>query len=141
MASDSPRPGQPTKYKPEYCEMLLTHMTQGKSFNSFAGLVDVSRETLYEWDRVHPEFSDTKKRAFEKSRLYWEEAGLKGLWENPGDAKFNTTNYIFNMKNRFPDDWREKQEVQSTVTSTTEVKAHDDLKPLIELFTKVMQDK
>ena len=27
--------GRPTKYKPEYCEMLIEHMSEGLSFESF----------------------------------------------------------------------------------------------------------
>jgi len=104
--------GQPSKYKPEYCEMLLKHMGQGLSYQSFAAIVDVDADTLYNWEKLHPEFSDTKKRAFSKCLLRWEQIGLTGtLGINTKDNKlgaFNSTAWIFNMKNRF--NWRDKHE-------------------------------
>jgi hypothetical protein len=113
--------GRPTDYKPEYCDMLIDHMGQGYSFESFAGLVDVARSTIYEWVENQPDFSDAKSTAFEKSRLFWEKAGIDGLFsETEYDEKgkptksrsLNSTVWIFNMKNRFKDEWREKQEIK-----------------------------
>ena len=100
--------GRPTKYLPEYCDLLITHMDNGYSFQSFAGLVNVSKDTLYEWEKNYIEFSDAKKIGFEKSRLFWEKIGIDLSKKNFG----NPTAFIFNMKNRFPEDWREKHEIE-----------------------------
>lgn len=100
--------GRPTKYKPEYCQMLIDHMSEGLSFESFAAIIDVNRETLYDWSRKIDEFSDAKKRAFDKSQLWWEKIGIEGLW-NSKDSSLNTGVYVFNMKNRFK--WTDKVEV------------------------------
>lgn len=64
--------GRPSLYKPEYCQMLIDHMSEGLSFLSFAGVVSVSYDTLYEWEKVHPEFSDAKGIARAK-QLIWDE--------------------------------------------------------------------
>jgi len=91
--------GRPTLYKPEYCELLENHLAQGKSYLAFGAEINVTRETLYEWERVHEEFSDSKKRGILKSLKVWEnrlEDGLLG--KIPG---FNTTLAIFLMKCRF----------------------------------------
>lgn len=101
--------GRPTKYEKDYCIDVIDHMEQGYSFESFAGLVGVAKSTLYEWQDRNPEFSDAVKIAFEKCRLFWEKEGIKGLWSGNG-SNFNSTNWIFQMKNRFKDEWREKQE-------------------------------
>jgi len=113
--------GRPTSYKPEYCQLLIQHMEKGYSFESFAGLVGVSKQTIYDWCEANPNFLDSKKKAFEKNRLFWEEQGIDGLFsETEFDSKgkpvksrsINSTLWIFQMKNRFKEEWREKQEIQ-----------------------------
>jgi hypothetical protein len=95
--------GRPSLYKPEYCELLEGHMKSGLSFEAFAGVVGVSRDTLYEWKKVHKEFSDTIKRSVECSLLFWEKMGIAGM---TGQIKgFSAAIYCFNMKNRFG--WRD----------------------------------
>ena len=101
--------GQPTKYKPEYCQELIDHMAKGYSFESFAGICNVDRDTIYEWAKVQPSFSDAKKRAFEQSRLFWERLGIAG---SLGSPNFNATPWIFNMKNRF--NWTDRQQIETT---------------------------
>lgn len=95
--------GRPTKYNPDFCDKLIDWMSEGMSFKSFAGEVDVCFDTLYEWEKQHPEFSDSKKRATAKCLVTWERIGLTG--EMP------TGTYCFNMKNRFPEDWKDRQEI------------------------------
>ena len=101
---DSYRPptyttGRPTKFRPQYCDMLIVHMSEGLSFEAFAGLVNVNLDTLYNWESLFPEFSDAKKIGVQKSRLFWETVGRQGA---VGRIKnFNAASYCFNMKNRF----------------------------------------
>ncbi len=56
----TPGMGAPTKYLPEYCAKLLQHMKEGGSFEGFAPEIGVHRDTLYEWTKVHKDFSDAK---------------------------------------------------------------------------------
>jgi hypothetical protein len=100
--------GRPTDYKPEYCQMLIDHMAEGFSFESFAGLIGVTRSTIYEWVSAQPEFSDAKQRGFEASRLTWEKIGSTIAKSGTGNA----TAFIFNMKNRFREDWNDKQTIE-----------------------------
>ena len=54
--------GRPSKYDPNFCEVMISAMeTEGLSLGAVAGLIGVSRDTLYEWTTVHPEFSYAKK--------------------------------------------------------------------------------
>lgn len=102
--------GRPTKYKPEYCEMLLTHMASGFSYLSFAGVVSVNYDTLYEWEKVHEEFSEAKKNGLAKNLHHWEQLGYQGMWHGGKDQpSFNSTLWIFNMKNRHK--WTDNKEV------------------------------
>lgn len=116
--------GRPTDYKPEYCHLIKDHMAKGFSFESFAAIVDVSRETLYAWCRDFPEFSDACDRAKEKARFYWEETGIKGA--NGKIRNFNGGVWTFWMKNRFK--WHDNIQVQQdlkveTVDKTKELAA------------------
>lgn len=103
--------GRPTDYRPEYCKMLIEHMQSGLSFESFAAIADVHKETLYEWANVHPAFSEAKKKGFSKNLLYMEKLGQQGMWNDKDGAQFNTTNWIFQMKNRHR--WRDRHEVET----------------------------
>lgn len=100
--------GRPTDYKPEYCQMLIDHMAEGFSFESFAAVVKVNRDTLYNWVAIHPDFSDAKKAGFDESRLTWEKIGRDIAKKGEGNA----TAFIFNMKNRFREDWNDKQTIE-----------------------------
>jgi hypothetical protein len=92
--------GRPTKYKPEYCQMLVEHMAKGLSLEAFAGVVKVNQDTVHEWVKAHPEFSEAKKDGLAASLLFWENIGIEGIW-NTREKMLNTGNYVFQMKNRF----------------------------------------
>lgn len=100
--------GRPTKYKPEYCEMLVEHMREGFSFLSFGGLreVDCGQNTLYEWEKAHPEFQEAKIRGEQACRLQWEKLGMKESKE-----AIPSGTYRLNMVNRFKD-WTDKKELE-----------------------------
>jgi hypothetical protein len=53
--------GAPTKYKKELCEKVKELMRQGYSVTQVASKLEVHRDTLYEWAKVHDEFSDALK--------------------------------------------------------------------------------
>lgn len=114
--------GRPTDFKTEYCDMLIEHMSEGYSFESFAGVVKTCKQTLYNWLDAQPDFLDAKKIGFEQSRLFWEKAGI-GL--SVGRIDGNPTMAIFNLKNRFPSEWRDKQDIDLSNTDGT-------LKPTID---------
>ncbi len=110
--------GRKTLYKPEYCEMLIAHADTMLSFEAFAGMLGVSRECLYEWERVHPEFYDAKRIFLAKSQGIWEKAGVDGLYNQTfKDAdgmtvskSINASIWIFSMKNRFK--WTDRNEIK-----------------------------
>jgi hypothetical protein len=97
----SKRPGQPTKYRPEYCELLEIHRSNGYSFETFGATLipSVHRDTLYEWANKHPEFSDAKKKAKDLGQLYWEKIlNIGTLGKIQG---FNVAGCIYSMKVQF----------------------------------------
>lgn len=89
-------PGQPTKYRPEYCQMLIEHMQKVHSFESFAAVINTDRSTLYNWCKDHREFFDARKKGREQAQIGLENIG-KGLMT--GKVKGNVAAWIFFMKN------------------------------------------
>jgi len=109
--------GRPTKYLPKYCDMLIDHMESGLEYLSFAGLCRVHYDTLYQWEKDYPEFSEAKKIGKALSFLYWDKLGRDGVkdrehFDDEGKLLFkekvNPAVYIFNMKNRHG--WRDTAE-------------------------------
>jgi hypothetical protein len=98
--------GRPTDYRPEYCDDLVWHMNEGLSFESFAGKVGVNRDTVHEWAKVHPAFSEAKKRGEALSRACWENI-LKTI---AATGTGNATAAIFALKNKFPAEWRDRHQ-------------------------------
>jgi hypothetical protein len=65
------------KYKPEYADRLLDHLSKGLSFTSFNVEGGVSYSTLVNWCRRFPEFAQAREIG-EKARLQLlEEEGIK----------------------------------------------------------------
>jgi transposase len=115
--------GRPTKFKPEYCNMLIKHMSEGLSFKSFAGLVNVNLDTLYNWEQLFPEFSESKEIGLQKARYFWEVVGRQGA---VGKIKgFNAASYCFNMKNRFKWSDRAPEDDSSTTIQTVRIELPD----------------
>lgn len=104
--------GRPTKYDPQYCQGLVDHMGSGLSFESYAAVIDVHTDTLYQWCHDHTNFSEAKRVGFSKNRLFYEKVGI-GIMAGKVE-KASATVWIFNMKNRFPKEWRDNQAVELT---------------------------
>lgn len=137
--------GRPTLYKPEYCDLLIQHMGKGFSFEAFAGEIGVNRDTIYEWLQTYSQFSDAKKTAAELNRKFWEQVGIDIATGTGKAAAGNATAFIFNMKNRFKNEWRDKIETGITDKEGNDVKAgppdltkytDEELRTLAELQRK-----
>jgi hypothetical protein len=105
------RVGRPTTYKKEFCELLINHMSKGLSFETFGAIVDVCKDTTYEWVKVHPEFSDAKKLGSIKRNLLVEELYIQQA-QLPA-SKANSAMMIYWTKNTLG--WTDKVEVESNV--------------------------
>lgn len=104
-------------------QQIYDHMASGKSFHSFASKLDISFQTLYDYVSKYPELAEIKRIAESKALDFWEETGIKGI---VGITKgFNATAYIFKMKNKFPDLYRDKVEIETTNTHIYELKGID----------------
>lgn len=109
--------GRPPKFKEEYVNGVIEHMERGYTFETYAAIIDVNRDTLYQWIKDYPIFSDAVKRGKEKGQFKWEQIGMEHITHT--DSKFESTPklnsavYIFNMKNRFG--WIDRHEVKNEV--------------------------
>jgi transposase len=119
--------GRPTKYRPEYCQMLIDHMASGYPFETFAAVVDSTRSTLYLWEKANVDFMDAKKKGQEKLYQYLLKIGYKISLGGGG----NPTAWIFMMKNICG--WRNEVAVKHDVT----VSPHQ---MLVELAEKAEQN-
>lgn len=102
--------GRPSKFVDAYIEEVKSFMGQGYSLTAFAGEIGVSRSTVGEWMVNIPAFAAAVKIAKAK-RVAHLEAGLLSSNEGP-----KVTARIFALKNAAPDEWRDKIEINQSVT-------------------------
>jgi hypothetical protein len=113
--------GRPTKYDPAYCDKVIDMGKYGASKHEMALDLDINYSTFILWQETHEEFSNAVKEAMAYSQAWWEKNGRTATFgSTPG---FNATSFIFNMKNRFKDDWRDK--VETDLNSQSTVKTID----------------
>ena len=55
-------PGQPTSYKPEYCELAHNYCLLGATNDALAGFFGVAARTVDNWIATHPDFADAVHR-------------------------------------------------------------------------------
>ena len=81
------RPGRPTSYRPEYCARLIELMAQGRSLDGCAALLGVHPDSLYEWQKVHPEFSVAVRAGRAAATAFWETRLLDVAQGGAGNAQ------------------------------------------------------
>jgi hypothetical protein len=101
---------RPSLYDPAYCERVIELGQGGASIVEMAHALGVVKQTLYDWEKAHPEFLDALTRAREASQVWWEVAGRVGLVAD----KFNASVWSRSMAARFPKDWREVKGTELT---------------------------
>ncbi len=129
------RPGQPTRYEPAFCPRAHRLALLGLTDTEIADQFGISPDTLYEWKRRYPEFSDSldagkiEADAHVAEGLYNRARGMsvpavkifqgtpeggpvivphqEHLPPDVGAAKLW-------LRNRQPERWRERQEVNVT---------------------------
>lgn len=120
--ADETEMGRPPKYDKEICKKVISLGKQGYSLTQIALELDIARSTLYEWRDKYPDFSDAIKKGREFAQGFWENAlRSAALGLNPDNTTPNPTLMIFQMKNRFADEWREKQTTEHEVNGAKKV--------------------
>lgn len=125
---------RPTKFKAEYVEQAYKLAALGATDREAAEFFDVAESTLHLWKHTQPEFSEALKvgKATADNRveqsLYRRALGYShdAVKMHTVDGAVQITPYvehyppdttaaIFWLKNRRPDDWRDKAEVAHTI--------------------------
>ena len=104
------------RYRDEYDQMLISHMSKGMSFMSFGGVVNAGRATMYEWCGRYPKFKEAKQVGELKCQQWMEQRlaikisgqDVKGI----DTKKIDTTALIFALKTRFHKTYGEKTETE-----------------------------
>jgi hypothetical protein len=98
--------GQPTKYRPEYCDKVREWGVLGKSRAWMCATLGIAKRTIDLWEQAHPEFLSAMEEARALTQKWWEDAGQSGMLQKSIDSGI----WSRSMAARFPDDWREKSE-------------------------------
>jgi hypothetical protein len=101
--------GRPTKYKPEYCKMVVDWGKQGKSKAWICASLECTDQTLRNWQEAHPDFLEAMAISQKYSQMWWEDAGQIGMQGKTIDASI----WSRSMAARFPNDWRESTKVEN----------------------------
>jgi hypothetical protein len=118
--------GRPSAYDSSKLPAMMSLFANGASKMQVAARVfGISREAFRLWEKTPPdmdvdgnsEFSCAVQRGLTASQAWWEDLAQAAVH----DRKTNSAILIFNLKNRFPKDWREKTEVESTNTTKHEM--------------------
>lgn len=122
--------GRPSKFREEFTDQVYRLALLGLSDIEIAQFFEVPEQTLYRWDKAHPEFREARARGkipadgkvaravFKRALGYSHEAVKIMQYEgNPIEVPYiehyppDTQAATWWLKNRQPDKWRDRQEL------------------------------
>lgn len=103
--------GRPSEYKRDYPEKVFEACKSGTCLTvaSICVLLEISRETYYDWCAKHEDFSDAINKGIEYRKHHMEQKGMTGMTMG---KQFNAVPWLFLTKNMFPDEYKDKQEIE-----------------------------
>ena len=145
---DAAKTGRPSKYKPEFAAQAAKLCKLGATDAQLADFFEVAVSTINLWKVQHSEFSESikvpKAEADERveQSLYRRALGYEhdetdirvvdhAIIQTPTRKHYppDTTAAIFWLKNRKPDAWRDKQEMEHSGSVTVEITRFADPTP------------
>lgn len=134
MTTEPKGRGRPTKFVPEYVEQAFKLALLGARDADIADFFNIDESTLNEWKKRHPDFYESLKRGklvadaevaeklYRRALGYSHEAVKIFIHEGqpitvPYTQHYppDTTACIFWLKNRQPNKWRDKVEVEAEI--------------------------
>jgi hypothetical protein len=100
--------GQPTKYDPAYCDVVVDLGKQGYSRAMMASHLGVCKATITVWSNAHPDFLNALKLADSHAQAWYEQRAHEGLT----GGNFNANLFKIIAYNRFRDDYADRKEVK-----------------------------
>lgn len=125
--------GRPTKYREEYNDLAYKYCLLGATDEKLAEFFEVNPDTIHEWKKVYPKFSESIKKGktvadSEVAHALYHRA--KGYEHPEVDIKMfqgeiiktdlikhyppDTAAAMIWLKNRQPELWKDKQEIDHT---------------------------
>lgn len=144
--------GRPTGFNKTMQDFITFLAGEGNTDAQMAAIVGVSQQTLDNWKKAHPEFFGSLKVGKHIADGKVEDSLYKKALGYTKDGKYfppDTTAQIFWLKNRKPQEWRDKKEIETEVKGTVKHKHFtvEDLKkaiekdPFIDVTPKKIKDK
>jgi transposase-like protein len=130
------------KYDPDITpEIAEQYARDGLINKEIADKLGISTSTLYNWQKKHVEFLEALKKGkqvvdakvekallkralgydYEEIKVTVNESGQKRVEKTKKQVKPDTTAQIFWLKNRLPDKWRDKHEIDQNINNITGV--------------------
>ncbi len=121
----SNKAGRPTKYNRVDLKQVKMLAEWGFTDQEFADFYEVKRKTIGNWKNQYPEFLHTLK----KGKAVADSKVVKALFEratgysDPDNKHYppDTTAAIFWLKNRQPDSWRDKRDIEVSTPKAIKV--------------------
>ena len=160
MAKKKSKAGRPTLYKDEYPDLAFKYCLLGATDKELADFFEVSEDTVHEWKKVYPKFSESIKAGKERAdaeiaqSLYQRAKGYSHDDVNisnyqgdititpitkhyPPDTKAAT--YWLNNRQRIR--WRDKTDVEVSGKDGEAIKTEASLSPELEELIKQVAGK
>lgn len=101
-------------YSPDICDKVHELFSGGASIAKVCVKLGIVKDTYYRWKREHKEFAAAAEAGELASQVHWEDLGESGII---GELdKFAASSWMFVMKNRFRQDYRDEAAVQTNNT-------------------------
>lgn len=100
------------KWHPSACDRVIDLMAEGASKVEAAVALGITRAAFYKWLDEHPDFAAAVAEGSWRSQAWWERQGRLSL----RDPTLSPALWFMQMKNRFPQDWRDRHDVTATHT-------------------------
>lgn len=131
-----------SKYDPDITpEIAEQYARDGLTNDEIAQKLGISTSTLYNWQKKYVEFLEALKKGkqvvdakvekallkralgydYEEIKVTVNESGQKRVEKTKKQVKPDTTAQIFWLKNRLPDKWRDKHEIDQNINNITGV--------------------
>lgn len=120
------------KFRPEFCQDIVDHMSNGKSLTSFSALLYdkyglmTCKKTLYNWMKRYPEFEEsvevgrTKALTFFETMLVSAMTGtMPEILKKKESSGINMTAVIFALKTRFFKEYGDKSKIDLSSSDGT----------------------
>lgn len=103
-------PRNVSTFKPEYCESVIAHCAQGGTIASFAAVLGIAKQTVYNWRKQYPEFDLACEVGI--GRAVFEDEKVLHHLVTVGDRDKRLGPVLYRLGNRAPDVWRNVQKTE-----------------------------